>query len=455
MSKLGAGGFGAVYKVRNKFDKGVYAVKKIVVKREELQDLYDNNKICELASLIKEVQALAKLQHHSIVCYQHFWMEARSLDENASNSNSDEEDDDEASEGRTLESLSFASLSLANELTLEREMRVQRRRANSCISAEIAADIDAGHILFSDDNSMSESRDKKSTDTKHPAKDSDEEDEDIQDGDDDSDEEEDTEEIVRYDGRIVRSPKKNFKHAEFDLVLYIKMAAYPLSLQDYIRQHTDKSKSADVPNIQHCYHVGPTVKLLLSILDGIEYIHRKNVVHRDLKPGNILLQILEPSDKPTSGYVNTNECSHCPSSSSPPTWIAPRIGDFGLVHDLSSSSPTIPAGGPSTSRAGTMSTAPGTATYLPLNLRKSSRICAKLDVYSLGIIAFEMSYQFGTSTERVVVLDRLKRSGEVPRDFDGHLLKECILNMVKEDVGERWDCAAVRGCLEGVLGDLK
>lgn len=73
-----------MYKARGRFDKGIYAIKKIVVKREELQDLYDNNKISELASMIKEVQALAKLQHHSIVCYQHFWMEARALDEDSS-----------------------------------------------------------------------------------------------------------------------------------------------------------------------------------------------------------------------------------------------------------------------------------------------------------------------------------------------------------------------------------
>lgn len=366
--------------------------------------------------------------------------------------NSDEEDTEETSEGRTLESLSLASLSIANEYSLQRDVRNQRRRASSCISAEIAADIDMGHIFFSNDNSASAIEDGYSNDEKHETEDSNGEDNNDGEEDDDSEDEEDTEEIVRYDGQIVRSPKKNLKHAEFDLILYIKMAPYPLSLQDYIRQHTDKPKTDDSLDIQHCYHVGPTVKLLLSILDGIEYIHRKNIVHRDLKPANILLQILEPSDKPTSGYVNISECGHCPKSQ--PAWISPRIGDFGLVHDLSSSSPPMSATETNPAKSGAVSTAPGTATYLPLNLRKSSTICAKLDVYSLGIIAFEMSYQFGTSTERVFALDKLKKSGEVPRDFEGHPLKECVLGMAREDVRGRWDCSAVRVCLEGILEGL-
>lgn len=356
----------------------------------------------------------------------------------SSGSSSSDGESEEAMGNASVASLSLASLSITNEHELNHDMRVQRRRNTSIVSAEVAAGIDIGRFCFEND-SFEESKDSN-----------------IGSKNDQDDDDEDTEEIERLDGQIVRSPKKNLKHAEFDLLLYIKMAAYPLSLDQYIGTCNEDSfkKSQPVLNIQHCFHVEPSVRLLLSMLDGIEYIHRKNIIHRDLKPANILIQILDPSEVPTQGFVNISECKSCTNIK--PTWISPRIGDFGLIHDLAAPAPPPATEEPSRKRGGGTeeSRAPGTATYLPIGLRKSSPVCAKLDVYSLGIMAFEMSYKFGTSTERFLVLDRMKRFGDVPNGFENHALKDCILNMVKEDVKTRWDCTKVREHLEVVLKQL-
>lgn len=66
LQKIGTGGFGAVFKVVNKLDQNIYAIKKIKlsIKNEEL-----NRKT------IKEVTFLAKLQHPSIVRYYFAWKE--------------------------------------------------------------------------------------------------------------------------------------------------------------------------------------------------------------------------------------------------------------------------------------------------------------------------------------------------------------------------------------------
>lgn len=231
--------------------------------------------------------------------------------------------------------------------------------------------------------------------------------------------------------------------------MYIKMAPYPLSLHEYIGINNEEwfDKHSDVPRIHHCYHPRPTVKLLLSILDGVEYIHRKNIVHRDLKPANILLQVLDPSELATQGFVDITDCPTCSGSggSTKATHISPRIGDFGLIHDLSAPSA-------SSTRAGGHPV--GTLTYLPPGFQKSSDVCQKLDVYSLGIIAFEMSRQFGTLSERAFELEQLKRSGILPAEFQNHVLRDCILNMTREDVSARWDCAMVRQNLERILSQL-
>lgn len=63
---LAKGGFGKVYKVRNKLDGIEYAVKKLVIK-------YANTEV--ISKIIREVTTLAKLNHPHILCYKTAWLE--------------------------------------------------------------------------------------------------------------------------------------------------------------------------------------------------------------------------------------------------------------------------------------------------------------------------------------------------------------------------------------------
>lgn len=109
------------------------------------------------------------------------------------------------------------------------------------------------------------------------------------------------------------------------------------------------------PLTKYCRQNRLTIKqrldLFIQICNGIQHAHQKQVIHSDLKPANILVTTVE--GKPV-----------------------PKIIDFGLSSNLESQ---IESGGPS-----------GTWEYMPPEQAKGKRLDIKADIYSLGVILFEL-----------------------------------------------------------------
>ena len=88
--ELGRGGFGAVFKVKNRLDGNFYAIKKINFKYNESKD--------ELRKIMSEVKLLSNLNHPNIVRYYQAWFEETDEQNDTSGSSEDFSEIEEFSE---------------------------------------------------------------------------------------------------------------------------------------------------------------------------------------------------------------------------------------------------------------------------------------------------------------------------------------------------------------------
>lgn len=231
--------------------------------------------------------------------------------------------------------------------------------------------------------------------------------------------------------------------------LYIQMSMYPTTLAQFISPSSGTE-------LRHCFHLAPTLRLMLSIHEGLQYIHSKGLIHRDIKPGNIFLS--SPSTTFESGSCDVS-CRLCADSNEkvPPgsRWLNPRIGDFGLVHQLAQGEvPASPQYSPKSRNDA------GTTYYQPP--RKSEKKDEKLDIFALGVVLVEMTCRCNTAMERVDMLKGLQR-GQLPPELRGNIRDEghvsetaervvqLMSSMLDEDPEKRWSGSRVREALLDLL----
>ena len=123
--------------------------------------------------------------------------------------------------------------------------------------------------------------------------------------------------------------------------------------------------------------VGPTLEILRAVAAALDYAHRNGVVHRDVKPANILLH---------DGHA--------------------LVADFGIAKALESSEQTANLTGTG---------AIGSPGYMAPEQWRGEALDGRADQYALGIVAFEMlTGRRPFESPRVQDLFKLHQSAAVP-----------------------------------------
>lgn len=144
-----------------------------------------------------------------------------------------------------------------------------------------------------------------------------------------------------------------------------------------------------------------------QVCDALDYAHRHGIVHRDIKPQNILLT--------AEGAV--------------------KVADFGIARALAGSTITQPG------------SVVGSAQYLSPEQARGDAAGARSDIYALGVVLYEMvtgRLPFAGESPVALALKHIREAPPAPRSLDGRIpprVEQIILRAMSKLPEQRYASA--------------
>jgi len=162
---------------------------------------------------------------------------------------------------------------------------------------------------------------------------------------------------------------------------------------------------------------GRTVHIGAQVADALHYAHKSGVVHRDVKPANILMC--------ADGRV--------------------KVADFGIAKAVEESEPDRPSPADALTSTGSIV---GTAQYLSPEQVDGRAVDGRTDVYALGVVLYEMLCgrpPFSGDTDMAVALKHVTAAPLAPRQVRGGIpraLEEVVQRAMAKPPEARYPSAA-------------
>ncbi|GLV41799.1 pancreatic eIF-2alpha kinase [Carabus blaptoides fortunei] len=363
---IAGGGFGQVFRVRHKLDGSEYAVKKIYIR---------SNGIKSVTDYLSEVKTFASLNHSNIVQYKAAWLELGIPSTKTALVVSKDNSDNDLSFDIDKE-LHYSKHVYATTQTVS-EINEKLKSASSEFTVEFESHKSKQYSVSNSNISIKSQRKVVDRESRNS----------ISEG---------GKAICKFNFDEARSYDQ--LHGEKWATLYIQMALCQITLKQWLDKRNDSEMSeVALVSITSKVRREMILKILQQILRGIQYIHSKGIVHHDIKPSNIFIQV-----------DGANLCV--------------QLGDFGLACPLQSTRHSL---------------AFGTKLYAaPEQL--AGKCNPKSDMYSLGIVLLELVETFSTDMERVHHITEL-RKGRLSSQLSAHepQLTHIISQLVSRQVNTR------------------
>jgi serine/threonine protein kinase len=144
-------------------------------------------------------------------------------------------------------------------------------------------------------------------------------------------------------------------------------------------------------DVSECYHI------MTQVIDGVYFLHRSGIIHRDMKPDNILIYSKDP--------------------------FVVKISDFGLAKVFQKKMSLTE----STSYT-------GSSLYSSPEQYEGRPYSFSTDIYSLGVMLMEIQQVFRTESERIHCMRAFKENKTMPTHTR---YKDLILEMTRDDATAR------------------
>ncbi len=175
------------------------------------------------------------------------------------------------------------------------------------------------------------------------------------------------------------------------------------NLQYIVMEYIEGADLKEIIALEGPLPVNRTIRLVQQIAEALEVAHQAGMVHRDVKPQNVL--------------VDRNDQVH--------------LGDFGIAKSDRSSAYTDPG------------TTFGTADYLAPEQAQGLGATPRSDVYSLGVVTYEMltgRLPFTGDTPLAVAMQHVQSAPPPPRQFNPAIppqLETIVLRALSKDPEQR------------------